>query len=186
MLSGERDCDLTAKELRECWADGALGASRVDRVGFERVWNEVQDYFEDDIMGEARKEAKKRVQKKVRSSETPITAIGEGLNRSQIKEINERVKSMSETEVDAVLDQMDKMGPAEEARLRAMGVDPAIMKRTAEMMKNNPMMRKAAEEMMKNMTPEQMLEASKQAQQQMQGMSKEDIEKAMNPNRKIQ
>ncbi|CAJ1952550.1 unnamed protein product [Cylindrotheca closterium] len=191
MLSGDREFDLSPKELRECWADGALGASRVDREGFERVWKEVQDYFEDDIMGEARKEAKKRVQKKARPTEassasapTPTTTIGEGLNPDQIKGINEKVKNLSDNEVDAVLDQMDKMGPAEEARMKAMGVDPSIMKKTAEMMKSNPMMRKAAQEMMKNMSPEQMLEASKQAQQQMQGMSKEDIEKAMDLNRK--
>jgi len=190
LLSGEREFDLSPKELRECWADGALGASRVNREGFERVWNEVQDYFEDDVMGEARKEAKKRVQKKIRPSETtspptPTTTIGEGLNSSQMKDINDRVKNMSETEVSQVLDQMDNMGPAEEARMKAMGVDPEVMKRTAEMMKNNPMMRKAAQEMMKNMSPEQMLEASQQAQQQMQGMSKEDIEKAIDRNKRL-
>jgi len=190
LLSGDREFDLSPNELKECWAEGALGASRVDREGFVRVWNEVQDYFEDDIMSEARKEAKKSVQKKVRPTEAssapaPTTTIGEGLNSDQIKDINDRVKNMSENEVDTVLDQMDKMGPAEEARMKAMGVDPAMMKRTAEMMKSNPMMRKAAQEMMKNMSPEQMLEASKQAQQQMQGMSKEDIEKAMDPNKEL-
>lgn len=188
LLSGDREFDLSPSELRECWADGSLGASRVDREGFVRVWNEVQDYFEDDIMGEARKEASKKVQKKVRPTEassapTPTTTIGEGLNPDQLKDINERVKNLKEDEVDAVLDQMDKMGPAEEARMKAMGVDPAIMKKTAEMMKSNPMMRKAAQDMMKNMSPEQMLEASKQAQEQMKGMSKEDIEKAIDPNR---
>lgn len=41
------------------------------------------------------------------------------------------------------------------------------------------MMRKAAQMMMKNMTPEQMAKASQQAQQQMSNMSKEDLEKAM-------
>lgn len=188
LLSGDREFDLSPSELRECWADGSLGAPRVDREGFVRVWNEVQDYFEDDIMGEARKEASKKVQKKVRPTEassapTPTTTIGEGLNPDQLKDINERVKNLKEDEVDAVLDQMDKMGPAEEARMKAMGVDPAIMKKTAEMMKSNPMMRKAAQDMMKNMSPEQMLEASKQAQEQMKGMSKEDIEKAIDPNR---
>ncbi|KAL3945803.1 MAG: hypothetical protein SGBAC_000075 [Bacillariaceae sp.] len=191
LLSGDREFDLSPSELRECWADGSLGVSRVDREGFVRVWNEVQDYFEDDIMGEARKEASKKVQKKVRPTEassapTPTTTIGEGLNPDQLKDINERVKNLKEDEVDAVLDQMDKMGPAEEARMKAMGVDPAIMKKTAEMMKSNPMMRKAAQDMMKNMSPEQMLEASKQAQEQMKGMSKEDIEKAIDPNRNSQ
>jgi hypothetical protein len=41
------------------------------------------------------------------------------------------------------------------------------------------MMRKAAQMMMKNMTPEQMAKASQQAQQQMSRMSKEDMEAAM-------
>jgi hypothetical protein len=47
------------------------------------------------------------------------------------------------------------------------------------MMKSNPMMRKAAQMMMKNMSPDQMLKASQQAQTQMANMSKEDLEKAM-------
>jgi len=190
LLSGDREFDLSPKELKECWAEGASGESRVDREGFALVWAEVQEYFEDDVMGEARKEAKMRVQKKVRPSESSAAAaattiIGDGLDAGQIKGINDRVKNLSENEVDAVLNQMDAMGPAEEARMKAMGVDPSIMKRTAEMMKNNPQMRKAAQEMMKNMSPEDMLKASKQAQEQMQGMSKEDIEKAMDPKRNI-
>lgn len=189
LLSGDREFDLSPKELNECWTEGSLGTTRVDREGFERVWKEVQEYFEDDIMGEARKEAKKRVLKKVQptsdsASPGPSTTIGDGLDPNQIKDINERVKNMSENEVDTVLDQMNKMGPEEEARMKAMGVDPSMMKRTAEMMKNNPMMRQAAQQMMKNMSPAQMLEASKQAQKQMQGMSKEDIEKAWDPDRK--
>ena len=55
------------------------------------------------------------------------------------------------------------------------------------MMKSNPMMRKAASMMMKNMSPEQMMKASQQAQSQMANMSKEDMEKAfeeMNKNAK--
>merc|ERR1712071_326606 len=36
LLSGDREFDLSMSELKECWADGSLGATRVDRVGFER------------------------------------------------------------------------------------------------------------------------------------------------------
>merc|ERR1740133_808383 len=46
LLLGDREFDLSMSELKESWADGSLGATRVDRVGFERVWNEVQEYFE--------------------------------------------------------------------------------------------------------------------------------------------
>ena len=64
LLSGDREFDLAMSELKECWADGSLGATRVDRVGFERVWKEVQEYFEQDIMTESRKEARKKTSSK--------------------------------------------------------------------------------------------------------------------------
>ena len=183
LLSGDREFDLSPSELKECWADGSLGATRVDRTGFERVWNEVQDYFEDDIMAEARKEAKKKFSKKIRSTvtpsatPTPTTTIGDDLSSKQLEDINNAVKNMSDDDMDKMFEQMEKMGPAEEARMRAMGVDPEMMKKNVEMMKNNPMMREAAKNMMKNMTPEEMRRSSQQAQQQMQGMKKEDLEK---------
>ena len=44
-LSGPREQDLSKEELAECWSDGSLGATRVDRSGFERVWNEVRRVF---------------------------------------------------------------------------------------------------------------------------------------------
>ena len=181
LMSGDREADLSPKELKECWADGSLGSTRVDRVGFERVWKEVQDYFEDDILGEARKEAKNRATAKGRGAAAKPTSpvVGQNMSDDQMKAVNEQVKKMSDDDVGMMLDSMQKMGPAEEARMKAMGVDPAMMRKTAEMMKNNPMMRDAAQTMMKNMTPEQMKQASQQAQQQMAGMSREDIEKAM-------
>jgi hypothetical protein len=187
LLSGDGEMDLSMEELKECWANGALESTRVDRQGFKSVWLEVQEYFEDCIVGEARKEAKKRAStEKNGASEnastptkTPESTIGEELSPDQTK-VNEQVKNMSAADVDAMLFSMENIGPAEEARIEAMGVDPAMMQRTANMMKNNPMMREAAQEMMKNMTPVQMLQASQQAQQQMAGMSKEEIEKAMN------
>merc|ERR1712194_138595 len=71
LLSGDREFDLSMRELKECWADGSLGAKRVDRVGFERVWKEVKEYFEDDIMQEARKEASKKFLLKKRGETVP-------------------------------------------------------------------------------------------------------------------
>lgn len=171
LLSGDREFDLSPSELRECWADGSLGAARVDRVGFERVWKEVQEYFEDDIMGEARKEAKKKssIKKKrgdAESSKTaPAMTIGENLSADQLKDVNERVKNLSSEEVDSVLNMMETMDPAQEARLKAMGVDPAMMQKTAQMMKENPQLREQARQMMANMSPEEMLKASQEAQQ---------------------
>eukprot|EP00581_Thalassiosira_minuscula_P010600 CAMPEP_0183722122 /NCGR_PEP_ID=MMETSP0737-20130205/14174_1 /TAXON_ID=385413 /ORGANISM="Thalassiosira miniscula, Strain CCMP1093" /LENGTH=431 /DNA_ID=CAMNT_0025952233 /DNA_START=49 /DNA_END=1344 /DNA_ORIENTATION=- len=185
ILSGDREQDLSRQELAECWSDGSLGATRVDRAGFERVWKEVQEYFEEDIMEEARTTSHPKV-KKVRASAAEAEVVGSGspqvggnLSGDQMKVVNEQVKKMSDDDMQQMLEGMADIGPEEEARMRAMGADPAMMKKAAEMMKSNPMMRKAAQMMMKNMSPDQMLQASQQAQAQMANMSKEDLEKAM-------
>lgn len=183
-LSGEREQDLSKSELAECWADGSIGAVRVDRNGFARVWKEVQEYFEEDIMEEARKTSHAKV-KKSRSDPAVATevvdtpSVGSALTEDQMKAVNNQVKSMSDDDMTAMLEGMANLGPEEEARMKAMGADPEMMKKAASMMKSNPMMRQAAQMMMKNMSPDQMLKASQQAQQQMAGMSKEDLEKAM-------
>jgi hypothetical protein len=180
LLSGDQEFDLSKAELKECWANGSLGATRVDRNGFERVWKEVQEFFEEDVMTEARKEAKKRASpKKRRGSEKTTATIGENLKPEELKAVNEKMKSLSKDEVGSVLDMMEKMDPAQEARLKAMGVDPSIMRETAKMLKENPQLQEQAKKMMENMSPEDMLKASQQAQEQMKGMSKADIEKTM-------
>jgi len=184
VLSGDREQDLTQEELAECWSDGSSGASRVDRAGFEKVWQEVQEYFEDDIMNEARTTSHPKVKKSrtVASSEvvgSGTPQVGGNLSGDQMKNVSEAVKKMSDDDMQKMLDGMADIGPEEEARMKAMGADPAMMKKAAEMMKSNPMMRKAAQMMMKNMSPDQMLNASQQAQTQMSKMSQEDLESAM-------
>lgn len=195
VLSGDREEDLSAMELAECWADGSLGATRVDRGGFERVWNEVREYFEGDIMDEARKTASMKKKKHRSSDSQPVTspasssqqpsssstssAVGANLTPEQMNAVNDQVKNMSDDDMGTMLDAMSEMSPAQEARMKEMGVDPVMMRRAGEMMKNNPMARKAAQAMMKNMSPDQMLTMSQQAQQQMANMSPEDYEKAM-------
>lgn len=181
-LSGEREQDLSKAELAECWADGSMGAVRVDRNGFERVWKEVQEYFEEDIMEEARKTSHAKVKKSRSDPATEVVGappVGSALTEDQMAAVNNQVKNMSDEDMTAMLEGMANLGPEEEARMKAMGADPEMMKKAASMMKSNPMMRKAAQMMMKNMSPDQMLKASQQAQQQMAGMSKEDLEKAM-------
>jgi hypothetical protein len=141
LLSGDKEFDLSPSELRECWTEGAGNAFRVDRAGFERVWNEVQEYFEDDLMSEARKEAKKKAKgpKKNRGSETkdvsPTNQVGSSLKDQDLKVVNESIKNMSENDMASVLDAMNNMDSAAEERMRSMGVDPAMMRKTAEMMK---------------------------------------------------
>lgn len=180
-LRGDRDQDLSKEELAQCWEEGSLGTTRVDRVAFKRVWDEVQEYFEEDIMEEARLTLHAKV-KKSRSvdvetvNEEPV--VGQNLSEDQMKFVNQQVKNMSDDDMISMLEGMSNIGPEEAARMKAMGADPEMMKKAAEMMKNNPMMRKAAATMMKNMSPDQMVKASQQAQQQMKSMSKEDMEKA--------
>jgi len=181
ILSGDRDQDLSRNELAECWSDGSLGASRVDRAGFERVWKEVQDYFEEDIMEESRRSTHPKA-KKVRSAtslEPEMPRVGGNLSETQMKDVNEAVKKMTDDDMMQMLDGMASIGPEEEARMKAMGADPAMMRKAAGMMKSNPLMRKAAQTMMKNMNPEQMVKASQQAQEQMSRMSQDDMESAM-------
>lgn len=179
LLSGDREFDLSMRELKECWADGSLGAQRVDRVGFERVWKEVKEYFEDDIMQEARKEASKKISKKKRRGGSTTTTIGDNMSKKDLEEVNDVVKNLSSNEVGSVLDTMEEMDSAQEARLKSMGVDPNLMKQTATMLKDNPQLREQAKQMMQNMTPEDMLKASQQAQEQMSNMSEADVKKAL-------
>jgi hypothetical protein len=192
VLAGEGSEDLTSQELKECWADGSLGATRVDRAGFERVWTEVQACFSIDIMEEARKTCHSRKKKSVpasssssstarpaASSSTPAVArpiVGAGISQEQLAK---EVKNMSEQDLVNMLDQMNNMTPQQEAQMKAMGANPEMMKKAASMMKDNPLMRKAATMMMKNTPPEKLMEASRQAQQRMANMSPEELKKAM-------
>lgn len=180
LLSGDREFDLSLSELSECWLDiiGSLTA-RCDRDKFELVWREVQEYFEEDIMAEARKEARKKTSpsKKIRSASS--STIGDNLNKKELEDVNNRVKNLSNGEVDSVLGMMENMDSVQESRLKSMGVDPTLMQETAKLLKDNPLLRDQAKKMMENMSPADMLKASKQAQEQMSNMSKDDVQKAV-------
>lgn len=187
VLAGEGSEDLTSQELKECWADGSLGATRVDRAGFERVWTEVQACFSIDVMGEARKvchSRKKMTIPEKQASVPPPAApstptrpvVGASISQEQLAK---EVKNMSEQDLVNMLDQMNNMTPQQEAQMKAMGADPEMMKKAASMMKSNPLMRKAATMMMKNTSPEKLMEVSRQAQQRMANMSPEELKKAM-------
>jgi hypothetical protein len=188
LLSGNDEHDLSKKELKECWADGSLGSSRVDRVGFERVWVEVQEYFFRPVMENARE----RIQTNKRGVEIPKPAaatvvtppspspVGGGLKVGEdipSDILEDQMKNMSDTDMDMMLKQMQELTPEQEARMKAMGVDPRMMQKTASMMNSNPLMKGAAKMMMKNMSADQMKQASQQAQDQMSKMTSEEIEK---------
>merc|ERR1712194_912507 len=102
-------------------------------------------------------------QAEVVGSGTP--QVGGNLSEDQMKEVNSAVKKMTDDDMTQMLEGMSQIGPEEEARMKAMGADPAMMKKAAEMMKS--------------MSPDQMLKASQQAQSQMSNMSQEELESAM-------
>eukprot|EP00934_Nitzschia_sp_Nitz4_P006702 Nitzschia sp. Nitz4//scaffold220_size35126//20429//21779//NITZ4_007833-RA/size35126-processed-gene-0.18-mRNA-1//-1//CDS//3329542538//6692//frame0 len=62
LLGESQESDLSVKEVVECWEAGSMGAPKVDRAGFERVWAELQEYFEDDLLDVVRDEAKRKSQ----------------------------------------------------------------------------------------------------------------------------
>merc|ERR1712238_99114 len=114
VLSGDRDEDLSEAELRECWADGSLGTTRVEREGFGRVWKEVSDYFEGDIMEEARKTAAKALKKKRTSTENEVVKVGETMSAAEILKASEQaqsqLKGMSTEDMEEAMNKMKDSG----------------------------------------------------------------------------
>lgn len=196
VLSGRGEDDLSPQELSDCWNTGSLGATRVDRAGFERVWRAVQDNYYNDIVEEAQDRLAVSKKKKRGSDKPKVEAVTPAVVSSAATaapttkqpmvganispdQLAEQVKSIKDEDLTNMFDQMSKMSPAEEARMRTMGVDPEMMKKSAEMMKNNPLMRKAATMMIKNTSPEQLMKASQQAQERMANMSEEEKKKML-------
>uniref|UniRef100_A0A7S2V8G4 Uncharacterized protein n=1 Tax=Entomoneis paludosa TaxID=265537 RepID=A0A7S2V8G4_9STRA len=188
LLSGTGEDDLSKKELTDCWNKGSLGASRVDREGFERVWRQVQESYYQDIVDEAqdRTLVRKRKRGSANKPEAPVApattvtpstpTVGANVSPEILKE---SVSKLKDEDFSAMFDQMANMGPAEEARMKAMGVDPAMMKKSAAMMKNNPLLRRAATAMMKNTPTDQLVKASQQAQEKMANMTDEEKQRMM-------
>mmetsp|Transcript_32072 Transcript_32072/g.49040 ORF Transcript_32072/g.49040 Transcript_32072/m.49040 type:complete len:377 (-) Transcript_32072:93-1223(-) len=175
LLLEDNSNKITTRRLNECWAIGSLGMSRVDRQGFERVWLSVQKYVKGDIMSKARElgSSSSPANQDVAQPATPGPQVGASVST---EELEDRVKKMSDKDMDNMLDQMTNMTPEQEVRMKAMGVNPEMMRRTASMMQNNPLMKNAAKSMMKNISGDQMKAASVQAQERLKNMSQEDME----------
>jgi len=185
---GSADDCLTRRELKECWANGAKDptrTTRVDRAVFEKVWMEVQDEFYNNIVEEARERCHTKKGKKPKTatasaatpSSTPTSpVVGANIDPS---ELADKLKNISDDDLNGMFEQMNDMSPEQEERMRAMNVDPEMMKKSAAMFKNNPLLRNAASMMMKNASPEQLMKASQQAQEKIANMSEEDKKKMM-------
>lgn len=66
-----------------------------------------------------------------------------------------------------LIKEMESMPEEQKAQLKSMGMDPETMMISMKMMKDNPKMMATAQKLMSNMTPEQMLEQSRAAQEKM-------------------
>eukprot|EP00594_Rhizosolenia_setigera_P005935 CAMPEP_0178949206 /NCGR_PEP_ID=MMETSP0789-20121207/5907_1 /TAXON_ID=3005 /ORGANISM="Rhizosolenia setigera, Strain CCMP 1694" /LENGTH=459 /DNA_ID=CAMNT_0020629673 /DNA_START=63 /DNA_END=1445 /DNA_ORIENTATION=+ len=179
------DLTLTKGELTEAWNKGSLGATRVDRAGFERVWMLIQDEYYNDIVEEARERLlfKKKQKKRGYTAPKPTAAATTTATTPMVganvppEMLQQQLKNLKDDDFKNMLEQMKNISPEEEARMRAMGVDPAMMQKSAEMMSNNPLLRKAATMMMKNAKPEDLMKQSQMAQEKMANMSEEDKKK---------
>ena len=96
--------------MEECTLTWILLLLHPSLEGFERVWKEVQEYFEEDIMEEARKTCHAKV-KKNRSAPAAqaevvggAPPVGSSLTEDQMRTVNEQVKNMSDDDMAAMLE----------------------------------------------------------------------------------
>jgi len=167
LIGKDSERDLSKEELRESWADGSLGSTRVDRAGFERVWIEVQEYFSLPLMDKARERTGAKKQGMTISTTTPIAGVPTP---------EQLLKNMSDSDMDSILEGMKNMSPEE---LKGMGIDPQMMQKTAELMTSNPMIKNATKAMMKNMSLDEMRKAGMQAKDQLTNLTDEEREAAI-------
>merc|ERR1712232_1400329 len=102
---------------------------------------------------------------------TPTPLVGATMSPEMLEA---QMDNMGDDDMKAMFESMTNMTPEQEARMKAMGADPAMMKKAAEMMKDNPLMRNAAKAMIKNTSPEQLLKQSQEAQERMKNMTDEE------------
>ena len=77
------------------------------------------------------------------------------------------MKNMTPDDMAKLITEMENMPDIQKKQLKDMGMDPDTMLVSMKMMKDNPQMMATAQKLMSSMTPEQMLEQSKLAQEKM-------------------
>merc|ERR1711976_278220 len=99
-------------------------------------------------MEEARKTSHKKIRGAASSKTTAVTpssvspapsnptrpVVGATMSQEELAQANERVKNMSDFDMNQMSAQMQNMSPEQEARMKSMGVDPVMMKRVSAMM----------------------------------------------------
>ncbi|KAJ8607928.1 hypothetical protein CTAYLR_009100 [Chrysophaeum taylorii] len=95
----------------------------------------------------------------------------DGLTPEQVKASADMFKNINADQLDMMLEQIENMGPFEQEQYKKMGVDIGMMKTSMRMLKNNPTMLDMYRKSLQSMSPEQLMQASKVAQEKLQGMS---------------
>lgn len=78
----------------------------------------------------------------------------EANNPANMKAAAAAMKNIKPEDMNRMLDEMENMNPLQKGALKAMGMDPAMMKKTMEMMRDNPKMVESAQKLMENMSPQ--------------------------------
>lgn len=93
-----------------------------------------------------------------------------GLSPEALKQSFEMMKNLTPEQLDLMLSQMENMKPSEKESMKKMGVNPDLMKMTMKTLRNNPKIFQAWQKQMASMSPTEMEEAAKLAQEQMQNI----------------
>ena len=97
----------------------------------------------------------------------------EAMNPDNMKKSAELMKNMKPEMIDEMLQDLDNMPEAQRKQMEAMGMNPAIMRQSIEAMKSNPKMVEEMGKMLDHLTPEEILERSRQAQAALSGKTQE-------------
>ena len=57
-LRGSLPDDLSDEEIQELWNDNSMGSAALDKAAFSRLWLALDDFYDDDILVEARRPPK--------------------------------------------------------------------------------------------------------------------------------
>lgn len=81
----------------------------------------------------------------------------ESMDPASMAATADRMKNMKPEEMDVLIKEIDDMDDAQRQQLKAMGMDPTMMKMSMKMMKENPAIMQSAQRMMEKMSPEEMV-----------------------------
>lgn len=110
------------------------------------------------------------------STMSPLSLSPDQMTPEQLKMSADMFKNLNAEQIDMMLKQVENMGPAEREQYSKMGVNLEMLKMSMRALKNNPRVLELARKQMENMSPEQLAQASRMAQQQFESVSPAQFE----------